>query len=207
MSAWLYQDDKQVKKHASAHMNRPKNCSGMSQRADRVLFCVDERRRLPVDWRSGLRRWQSAVTHCLTTTGQGSSAIAAEPGRADGAHAEPGRAGLWPHRPGAAEPAAAPPANAQADAGIRGLGSSADSNAGACTCVRNLCAGRAAAAVVVDAGGCLAYDDCSPRERCSPKGQPGENVRPFFSGANQNRETDSRWTDYAAHEPDREEKA
>jgi hypothetical protein len=118
----------------------------------------------------------------------GSSVLAAKRGHADGAHAEPRRAGFWPHRPGAVAPGAAPPASGGPDAGIRGPGSNAGSNAAAGTGAHSLCAGRSAPAVVADwyGGGTLDYHDGSPRERRSPKGQPGGNVRSFSSGAYQN---------------------
>lgn len=108
---------------------------------------------------------------------RGSSVLAAKIGRADGAHVAPRRAGLWPHRPGAVGPAAAPLASDAPAAGIRGPGSNAGSNAAAGTGAHSLCAGRSAPAVVADwyGGGPLDYHDGSPRERRSPKGQPGGN--------------------------------
>ena len=78
-----------------------------------------------------------------------------------------------------------PPANASPNAGIRGLGSNAGSNAAAGTCVHSLCAGRRASAVV--GNGRLAYHDDGPREHV-PKGQPGGNALTFASGAYRNRE-------------------
>ena len=79
-----------------------------------------------------------------------SAVLAAKIGHADGAHVAPRRAGLWRHRPGVVAPAAAPLASAGPDAGIRGLGSNAGSNAVAGTGTRSLCAGRSAPAVVAD---------------------------------------------------------
>jgi hypothetical protein len=125
---------------------------------------------------------------------RGSSVLAAKMGRADGAYAAPRRAGFWPHRPGVVAPADAPPASGGPGAGIRGPGSNAGSNAAAGTCAHSLCAGRSAPAVVADwyGGGTLDYHDGSPRERRSPKGQPGGNALSFSSGANRNRQTDGR---------------
>jgi len=101
-----------------------------------------------------------------------SSVVAAGRRRADGAHVAPWHAGLWPRRPGAAWPAAAPPASGGPDAGIRGPGSNAGSNAAAGSGGHSLCAGRSAAAVVADYhdGGWLSYHDNSPRECVLPKG-------------------------------------
>jgi hypothetical protein len=103
------------------------------------------------------------------------SVVAAERRRAGGAHVVPWHAGLWPHRPGAVWPAAAPPASGGADAGNRGPGSNAGSNAAAGSGGHSLCAGRSAAAVVADSynGGRLCYHDAGPRECVLPRVSPG----------------------------------
>ena len=116
---------------------------------------------------------------------QAASALVAKKGCADGARVRPRHAVIWRPRPGAAWPAASPPANAAPTAGIRDLGSNADSNAAAGTCVHSLCAGRRASVVV--GNGSLAYHDDGPREHV-PKGQPGGNALTFSSGAYRNRE-------------------
>ena len=108
----------------------------------------------------------------------------AKKGCADGAHVRSRRAGLWPHRPAVVWPAASPPANAAPTAGIRDLGSNADSNAEVGTCLHSLCAGRLASAVVGNDR--LAYHDDGPRDHV-PKGQPGVNALTFSSGAYRNR--------------------
>jgi hypothetical protein len=101
--------------------------------------------------------------------------VAAQRGRADGAPIGPGHAGIGPPRPGGVWPAAAPPASAAPDAGIRGPGSNAGSNAAAGSGGHSLCAGTAAAAVVADChrSGRLAYHDGSPRECVLPRVSPG----------------------------------
>ena len=91
--------------------------------------------------------------------------------RADGARVRPRHAVIWRPRPGAAWPAASPPATAAPTAGIRDLGSNADSNAAAGTCVHSLCAGRRASAVVGNDR--LAYHDDGPRELILPRDSPG----------------------------------
>jgi len=116
---------------------------------------------------------------------QAAAALVAKKGCADGARVRPRHAVLGRLRPGAAWPAASPPANAAPTAGIRDLGSNADSNAEVGTCVHSLCAGRRASAVV--GNGSLAYHDDGPREHV-PKGQPGANALTFSSGAYRNRE-------------------
>jgi hypothetical protein len=116
---------------------------------------------------------------------QAASALVAKKGCADGVGVRPRHAVIWRPRPGAAWPAASPPANAAPTAGIRDLGSNADSNAEVGTCVHSLCAGRLASAVV--GNGSLAYHDDGPREHV-PKGQPGANALTFSSGAYRNRE-------------------
>src|SRR5947209_19660844 len=110
--------------------------------------------------------------------------LAARRGHVDGAHAAPQRVGLWRSPLGVAAPAAAPPASAGPAAGIRGPDSNAGSNAAAGSGARSLCAGRAAAAVGADwyGGGTVDYHEDSPRERRSPKGQPGGNAFTFSSG-------------------------
>jgi hypothetical protein len=117
-----------------------------------------------------------------------SSLVAARRRHAGGAHVVPWHAGLWPHRPGAAWPAAAPPASAGPNAGIQGPGSNAGSKPAAGSGGHSLCAGRSATAVVADwhDGGRLSYHDSSPRECVLPKGQPGGNALTFSSGAYQN---------------------
>lgn len=102
---------------------------------------------------------------------QAASTLVAKRWCADGAHVRPRRAGLWRPRPGAAWPAASPPANASPNAGIRDLGSNADSNAAAGTSVHSLCAGRRASAVVGNDR--LVYHDDGPRERILPRDSPG----------------------------------
>jgi hypothetical protein len=101
--------------------------------------------------------------------------LAAKWVHADGAHVRLRRAGLGPPRPDAVGPAAAPPANAAADADSPGLGSTADSNTAAGIGVHNPCAGKSAPAVVADwsGSGTGAYDDGSPRECDLPRDSPG----------------------------------
>jgi len=103
---------------------------------------------------------------------QPASALVAKMGRADGAHVRPRHALIWRPRPGAAWPAASPPANAAPTASTRGLGSNADSNTAAGTCVHSLCAGRHASAVV--GNNSLAYHDVGPREAVSQGTARGE---------------------------------
>ena len=102
---------------------------------------------------------------------QPASALVAKKGCADGARVRPRHALIWRPRPGAAWPAASPPANAAPNAGIRDPGSNADSNAAVGTCVHSLCAGRRASAVV--GNGSLAYHDAGPRELILPRHSPG----------------------------------
>ena len=117
------------------------------------------------------------------------SAPAAKVGHADGAHVLPRRARFWPPPPDAVGLAAAPLANALPDAGMRGPGSNAGSNAAAGTSAHNPCAGRSVLAVVAnsDSGGRWAYHGNSPRESSSPKGQPEESAFTFSSGASPDR--------------------
>jgi len=98
------------------------------------------------------------------------SGVVAKKRHAGGVLVAPRRAGLWWPHPGAVWPAVWPPASAGPGAGIRRLDSNAGSSTAACTCAHSLCASTSA---VADAGGRLAYDDGSPREGYSPKGQPG----------------------------------
>jgi hypothetical protein len=100
---------------------------------------------------------------------------------ADGAHVEPGHAGFWPPRSDAVWPAAAPPASAAAGAGIRTPGSNAGLGVAVDTCVRSLCAGKSASAVVAawNGNGTLAYDHGSPRERDLPRDSPGKTRQRF----------------------------
>jgi hypothetical protein len=124
----------------------------------------------------------------------GCSVLAAKRGHADGAHAPPRRARFWPQRPGVAAPAAAPLASAGPAAGIPRPGSNAGSNAAAGTGAHSLCAGRSAAAVGADwhGGGTLEYHENSPRERRSPKGQPGGSAFSFSSGVCQHQQAEGR---------------
>jgi hypothetical protein len=98
-------------------------------------------------------------------------ALVAKKWRADGAHVRPRHALIWRPHPGAAWPAASPPANAAPTAGIQDPGSNADSNAAVGTCVHSLCAGRRASAVV--GNGSLTYHDAGPRELILPRHSPG----------------------------------
>ena len=102
---------------------------------------------------------------------QAASALGAKKGCADGARVRPRHALIWRPHPGAAWPAASPPANAAPTAGIRDPGSNADSNAAVGTCVHSLCAGRRASAVVGNDR--LAYHDDGPRECVLPRDSPG----------------------------------
>jgi len=102
---------------------------------------------------------------------QAASTLVAKRWCADGAHVRSRHAGLWPHHPAVVWLAAAPPASASPNAGIRGLGSNAGSNAAAGTCVHSLCAGRPASAVVGNDR--LAYHDDGPRELILPRDSPG----------------------------------
>jgi len=140
------------------------------------------------------RRWDSAKKfllrdHALSQSGV-YSVIAATAGFGGGVRVGLGRVGLWRCRLGGVWLVAAPPASVGPGAGIRRLGSSAGSSVAADICVCSPCAGRAAAAVVADwpVGGSLVYDEGSPRESFSPKGQPGENARTFSPGAYENRQ-------------------
>jgi len=118
--------------------------------------------------------WESAKKFLLRDhappQSQAASALVAKKGCADGARVRPRHAVIWRPRPGAAWPAASPPANAAPTASIQDLGNNADSNAAVGTCVHSLCAGRRASAVV--GNGSLAYQDDGPREHVH-KGQPG----------------------------------
>jgi hypothetical protein len=107
------------------------------------------------------------------------SGVAAKRLLSDGARVGPRRAWLWLLYPGAVWPAAAPPANAGLAVGIRRLRSNAGSNAAAYTCAHSPCAGTVG---VEDVGGRFAYDDGSPREVSSPKGQPERNAPTFRLG-------------------------
>lgn len=119
--------------------------------------------------------WESAKKFLLRDHAppqpQGTSALVVKMWRADGAHVQPRHAELWRHHPDAAWPAASPPASAGPDAGIRDLGSNAGLNAAAGTCVRSLCAGRRASAVV--GIGSLVYHDDGPRECVLPRDSSG----------------------------------
>src|SRR5438128_7336901 len=118
-----------------------------------------------------------------------SSVLGARIWLAGGASVAPRHAVLWPRHPGGVWPAAALPASGEPAAGILHPGSNAGSNAAAGTSVLSVCAGKSAPAAGVHwhNDGTLLYCGRNPREPISPKGQPGENVLPFFPGACPNR--------------------